>query len=649
MQTAYHNSRQSKYRAPFGAVKTSDKFRLSLSVSDELNSQLTSVKLRIWIYDSERLIDPIAVTQDGDGMLYSFELTAPEEPLLIWYCFILKTPSRTLYYGGDSGEGSLTDYFPPCFRITVYSWAYTTPDWFKKGIIYQIFPDRFYKSGYDTVKAGANYHASLGRPVVVHESWSEKPLYRPLPGEVYYNPCDFFGGNLQGIRERLPMLADLGVNCIYLNPVVESPSNHRYNASDYMRIDPFLGDDNALRELAGDARKYGIRIMLDGVFSHTGDDSVYFNKRGTYPSLGAYQSQDSPYYSWYDFEAFPDKYKCWWGFETLPETNELDSDYSEFVLSVLDHYASLGIYSWRLDVADELPDEFIKKLRRRIKQNDPDGILLGEVWEDAITKRDGFGNWRGYAHGDELDSCMGYPFRQAVVDYLTGVCDARGLLERLGAICESYPEPFLMAQMNLLSSHDTQRILSVLGGCPHRDALTRDEQAEFTLPDDAVKLAKRRFVLATIIQMTFVGVPSLYYGDEAGMCGLADPFCRETYPWGKEDTQLYESIRRLTRARCENTSLMFGGITMCALSESVIAIRRAWGDSQAIAVVNGRDCEANISLCASDFNELAGADDCCIVGCYEDVLTDGTFDANNGVLNLTLSPYEGALLIKRRK
>ncbi|MDO4567731.1 MAG: glycoside hydrolase family 13 protein [Clostridia bacterium] len=646
MRSALHNSRLHEYRSPFGAVRTGDKCVLSLFVSAELNSRLHSVKLRLWPDDHEELAEPVSLHERDGGMLYHFEIAAPDAPCVIWYYFILYTDGHTLYYGGDSGEGDVYDHLPPSFRITVFDREFETPDWFARAIIYQVFPDRFYKSGDDTFEAGAAYHSRLGRPVYKHENWRDEPLFEPLPGAACYNPCDFFGGNLRGIREKLPYLADLGVTCIYLNPVFESPSNHRYNTSDYMRIDPFLGDEAELRALSDAAAPYGIRLMLDGVFSHTGDDSVYFNRYGTYPDAGAYQSRESRYYPWYGFYSFPDSYRCWWGFDTLPEVNELDGSYMEFVRSVLDKYAALGIHSWRLDVADELPNDFIRMLRRELKRNDPNGVLLGEVWEDAVTKTDGLGNRRGYANGDMLDSCMGYPFRDAVVEYLLGNCDARGLLRRLGAICEGYPEPFLRAQMNLLSSHDTQRIISVLGGCPHRDALTREEQARFELSDEALRLGKARYVLAAVIQMAFIGVPCIYYGDEAGLTGLADPFCRKTFPWGDEDAALQAAIRALSRARSRSDALKLGGIAMCAVDESVFTICRTHGEHQAVAAVNRSSDARSVTLCAKGFSECNGVLTA-FAGEYECALTGAVLRCTDGNIRLTLPPLGGALLIKR--
>ena len=335
---------------------------------------------------------------------------------------------------------------------------------------------------------GLAEHRALGHRMRIHTNWDEPVAHLPQEGEKEYCPCDFYGGNLWGVIKKLPYLQELGVGCIYLNPVMLSNSNHRYNTLDYLKVDPMLGGDEALRTLAAEAKRRGIRLMLDGVFSHTGDDSLYFDRKGIYG--GACGDPDSPYREWYDFHSYPDGYRCWWGFLSLPEVKELTPSYMEFIGGVLEHYAQMGITSWRLDVADELPDEFIAFLREKLKSLDPSGVLVGEVWEDASNKRSP--NRRKYVDGRELDGVMGYPFRDAALDFFRFRTDAEGLCEELWQLMENYPAPFYRASMNILGSHDTARILTALGGAPPRDTLTREEQARFRLSDEAQKLAVQR-------------------------------------------------------------------------------------------------------------------------------------------------------------
>ncbi|HWQ59132.1 MAG TPA: glycoside hydrolase family 13 protein, partial [Clostridia bacterium] len=516
-----HDSHAPAFRSPFGAIRACGEVRLHLRMDSYLNVR---ARLRLWIDGGERLIEG---NRAGDGIDFAF---ASANTGLVWYFFVIDAPGGTKWYGarnpGFGGTGALYDYAPPSWQITVYDGAFETPARFRGGLVYQIFPDRFARSNRDDVSR-YGYHLSMGRPLLAHESWDEPVLFEPPSGAKDYDPCDFYGGDLAGIEAKLPYLKELGVTCLYLNPVFEAASNHRYNTADYMKVDPMLGGEEALASLAKAAKEQGISLMLDGVFSHTGDDSVYFDRRGVYAGDGAYRTKDSPYAKWYDFASWPDSYRCWWGFKSLPEVNEDEPGYRDFIGRVIDRYAQLGITSWRLDVADELPDGFIEFLRRRLKRSDPDGMLLGEVWEDASNKVD-YGMRRAFADGRELDGVMNYPFRAALVDFLLYRMDARGLCLRLNSLRENYPAPFYEACLNVLGTHDTVRIFTTLSGAPHRDALTRREQAEYAPTPDAAARGRARQILAAMVQMAYPGVPCIYYGDEVGLSGMADPFNRAT-------------------------------------------------------------------------------------------------------------------------
>ncbi|MBR6006876.1 MAG: 4-alpha-glucanotransferase, partial [Clostridia bacterium] len=385
---ACHNSREKRYRSPQGALPcgTEAVLRLRLWGSD---AERASVMLRLWSDGHENLIRGQREYRDG-ALYHVFYFRTSETPQLEWYYFIIDVGGERRFYGGRTGEGKPSGQQPPDFQITVYDGSYHTPDWFKEAVVYQIFPDRFNRGKPDkdgrTALDRLDFHEKLGRRVFRHYDWNEPVLHTALPGEKHYAPCDYFGGDLEGVREKLPYIASLGVSCIYLNPIFEAASNHRYNTGDYMRVDPVLGTGEDLAALVRDASALGIRIMADGVFSHTGEDSVYFNRYGRYNSVGAYSGPQSPYFGWYDFKRFPDKYRCWWGFETLPEVKEDTPTYVEFIGNVLKKWSRYGITSWRLDVADELPDSFIEKLRTMVKANDPEGVLLGEVWDDASNK-----------------------------------------------------------------------------------------------------------------------------------------------------------------------------------------------------------------------------------------------------------------------
>lgn len=653
--SAYHNSREIRYRFPQGALKCLEGAVLKI-VLFGADAPYAKVFLRLWADGSEALIcgkrEPtFSFINDGENpheMCFSFHITAPETPQLIWYYFIIDVHGEKLYYGAWSGKGQLSSCVPPDYQITVYDPGFTTPKWFREGIVYQIFPDRFHRGGADaegrTSLERASYHENMGRRVVRHEDWNEDVLYRALPGEKHYSPCDYYGGDLRGIIEKLPYLASLGVSVIYLNPIFEAASNHRYNTSDYLSVDPILGTKDDLAELVKAAEGFGIKLMLDGVFSHTGDDSVYFNKYGNYPGLGAYGGAKSPYYEWYDFRHFPDDYRSWWGFTTLPEIRELVPSYVEFIKTVLRHWAQLGISAWRLDVADELPDEFIRMLRTELKSMDPDALLLGEVWEDASNKEWAEG-LRKYVYGHELDSVMNYPFRDAVCGFLTGHIDAYALNEALAGQRERYPEPFYHACMNILGSHDTHRILSVLGGAPSKNVLTRDQQAEFRLEEKQYALGKRRLFLASTLQYSMPQPPCVYYGDEVGMTGLSDPFNRATYPWGHEDAELVKQYRMLGELRRNNAALRRGQTAFLAVNSEVFAVFRRCENKSVITLINRSDSAQEIRVSAKDFTEGPDANSVRFAQLYRDAIGADTVVTNGEAISVALRPCTALILI----
>lgn len=630
-----HHSRELYYRCPQGALKCGETVTLRLSIPNECGYP----RLRVWALGGEEILEG-----SRDGGAFTFEYTAPKEPCLVWYYFIVDTPEGRRYYGGRTGEGREADYPPTAYQITVYHPSFKTPSWFGEGIIYQIFPDRFRRGGERGGLDRVEYHTKLGRRALVHEGWDEDVLHTPLPQCRDYDPCDYFGGDLEGIIEKLPYLKSLGVTCLYLNPVFEAASNHRYNTADYKKIDPVLGSEEDFRRLSGECQKLGIRVMLDGVFSHTGDDSVYFNRYGRYGGGGAYRDRGSPYYSWYRFTAYPDSYRSWWGFETLPEVDECDETYQKFISTVLKFWRERGASGWRLDVADELPDEFIAMLRRELKKLDENSVLLGEVWEEASNKQGALGR-RKYVDGFELDSVMNYPFRDAVIDFFLFRTDAVGLNERLAALWENYPPPFYMSLMNLLGSHDSVRILTALGGAPHRDALTREEQAKFELDSSALERGRKRVMLATLIQMAMPGAPCIYYGDEAGMTGMADPFNRRTYPWGREDKELLKRYRQITAARTRRESLRKGDFAFAPIGEDVFVVARQLGRDSVIVAVNRSSDSKEAAVSADLFREGPFAPRIRIAAQYEDIFSGVRLPGDGGTVRMVLPPLSGTMLL----
>ena len=394
-----------------------------------------------------------------------------------------------------------------------------------KEYIYQIFVDRF-NNGNDEGKINNPKKNSF-----IYGDWNDEPFYiKDNEGNIVR--WDFYGGNLLGVIEKLEYIKSLGVTTIYLNPIFEAVSCHKYDTGDYKKIDPMFGDEDIFKRLCEEAKKLGIGIVLDGVFSHTGVDSKYFNKFGNYDSLGAYEAKESPYYNWYRFYDYPNKYECWWGIDNQPNVEELEPSYVNYIInardSVVNKWMGLGASGWRLDVADELPDEFIYKMKKKIKEINSEAVLIGEVWEDASNKIS-YDKHRAYLYGEELDSITNYPFRDNIISFLKGDIDGYYFSRRIMSLYENYPKESFYSNMNMLGTHDTERI--------------------FTMLDENQNSLKH----ALIIQMTFPGVPLIYYGDEAGLTGGKDPMNRKTYPWGKENKDILDMYKKLTTMRKENS------------------------------------------------------------------------------------------------
>jgi len=474
---------------------------------------------------------------------WSIAFEAPE-PGLYFYHFSIK--GAGFISCGEQETGYFSER-PHSFMLTTYSKDYKTPDWFKGGVMYQIFPDRFCKKG---TMPDINSR--------VERNWGEEPYFRPNEyGKVLNN--DFFGGNLKGIESKLPYLEQLGVSVIYLNPIFEAASNHRYDTSDYMHIDPFLGTEKDFQDLINAAQKKGIRIILDGVFNHTGDDSVYFNKYGHYSSVGAYQSKSSPYYSWYSFQHYPYDYESWWGIDILPEINENSEDYQRFIFGeggVLKKWLGFGIGGYRLDVADELPDFFLQKLRKSVKESNPDAIIIGEVWEDASNKV-AYSKRREYLQGHELDSVMNYPLKEAIIGYVQSG-NAGNLLHTVRVLINHYPKQTLDCLMNILGTHDTARILTVLGGiyCHNKEEMS--SSCAYLSPK-AKQKAIKKLKMAAVLQFTLPGVPCVYYGDENGLEGHIDPFCRRCFDWNHINEDLLAFYQKLGNVRKEYRDIFKDG------------------------------------------------------------------------------------------
>lgn len=580
------NSRNTVHKYPFGAVKENEKITFKVVLPRSLSCR--GVNLVIHKDGCEnRYHQFFWLSMQGEGEEWWCLDYIPEETGLYFYHFEYDTPwgmSQILHDGSCLGtlSGGTLDW-----QMTVYAKDFTTPKWLKGGLIYQIFPDRFASSG--TPKNGVPKDRKL------RSDWGGEPEWRPTKdGKVLNN--DYFGGDLKGIEEKLPYLSSLGVSCIYLNPIFEAQSNHRYDTSDYSKTDSILGTEEDFSSLCKTAKEYGISIILDGVFSHTGDDSVYFNKYGRYGKGGAYNSQNSPYYKWYKFMSWPDKYHSWWGIDILPEVTEESPEFIEFITGkngIARKWLKLGARGWRLDVADELPDKFIDEFRKAIKEEKEDAFLLGEVWEDASNKFS-YGERRRYLQGAQLDSVMNYPFAEAVITFVrTGVVE--GFTDKIMTILENYPKCVIDVLMNHIGTHDTMRAVTRLAGesCEYRD---RQWQSSKKLTQKQYEKGIKLLKIASAIQYTLPGVPSLYYGDEAGMQGYKDPFNRVCYPWGNENEELISWYKSLGKVRQQCKCLKDG--SFCTVSEMLgcLAYTRSGKEDEIMLIANRNEHEIDYYL-----------------------------------------------------
>lgn len=536
------DSRDLRYKTPYGAVPSGTAVQLALRPKRSMCFTKASMVAEYESKDHQKVIQPMVWEgYELDQDLFTTQLITKDYVGLVWYSFTLT--------GLDGHKEALGPY-----QLTVYDGNEEVPSWFGEGMTYQIFPDRFLRSRIP------NPDGLVGGRWV-HQSWQENPEYRPdYKGEVRNR--DFFGGDLNGVIEKLDYLKSLGVETIYFNPIFEAAENHRYGTADYSRVDPMLGTNDDFKRLCDEAHKRKMRIMLDGVFNHTGYVSRYFNGDGFYPEKGACQSWDSPYRTWFSFIEWPRKYESWWGIYSLPAVNEQDPGYRNFIFgdenSVVRRWLRAGADGWRLDVADELPDDFVHGIHAAARAEKKDAVVVGEVWEDGSTKV-AYGVRRKHILGGHCDGLMNYPLRNAILSYFLGH-GAEGFVDTMETIRENYPRFAFYSAMNSLGTHDTPRILTLLGtGSECRDQ-SRDWRANYRLSPKQRRRGKDLLRLASLLLFTFPGSPTVYYGDEAGMEGFEDPFNRQTYPWGYEDRELVDWFRALGMLRSTHTALRNGEI-----------------------------------------------------------------------------------------
>ena len=553
----YHNSREALYRTPSGAQPCGTEITLRLRVEEE--RQPDKVLLRAW-YGEEHFYDMLP--SEDDARLYEVCVALPKTPCLFWYDFHVWSAGHFFWYGnaedGLGGEGAPVWGSARSFQVTVYDPAFRAPEWTRGAVFYQIFPDRF------RTDAGARSRA--GKRDML--AWDTPVPYRADPETGDFQALDFYGGSLRGIAEKLPYLESLGVTALYLNPCFEATSNHRYDTVDWKRIDPLLGDEADFSALCAEAEKRGIRILLDGVFSHAGAKNPDF--------LAARRSRDAKRFDWFLFNTWPDDYKCWWGFRNVPELNKNASGVREYFLSDSDsvtrRWLKAGSSGWRLDVADELPMDYLRQLRENVRAQRKDAFILGEVWEDASNKIS-YGQMRCYCLGDTLDGVMNYPLREAALEFLTGRIPAGAFKRRMDSLYENYPAPFAQGLLNLLGSHDRARVLNVLAGADGEE-MPRPQRGKLRLTARQRETGKRLLQMMLWLICFMPGMPCVYYGDEAGMEGATDPYNRAPFPWGHEDAQLQQFFAKTLKRYRASAALAGGALEIEAPDDDALCVRR---------------------------------------------------------------------------
>jgi len=572
----------SYFRSPRGAVNVPGTLTLHIKL---LRGEAKNPRVCLYIDggdSSELAMDYICATGAYD--VYKLDIDF-DTTGLYWYNFLLETVHSSYHTVPEHAGGG--------FQVTVCKPDEVQPDWIRGGTIYHIFVDRFRNGGKMRLGPGAFHRAD----------WGGCPYFLPDERGIVRNN-DFFGGDLYGIIEKLPYLEELGVTCIYLSPIFEADSNHKYDTGDFMKVDIAFGGDEALEELCKKADEFGMRVILDGVFNHVGSDSVYFNRNGKYNSVGAYQSCSSPYRDWFTFND-DGTYEAWWGIELLPAINKLNKKYRSFLCDedgVIAHWMRKGISGWRLDVVDEVPDILLDPLCQAMRKEKSDVYIAGEVWEDASHKI-AYSVRRRYFLGGQLNSVTNYPLKDAII-----VCvkdgDVSKLASTMASLRKNYPKNVLDSLMNILGTHDTMRILTALSGADFPEG--KYAMSHFKLTAEELAVAKIRLKLAAALQFTLPGVPCVYYGDEAGMEGGADPFNRVCYPWGKEDTEIITWYKKLAEIRRNHNCFKDGEYELIEARDGVFAFTRGEDNDRVLIAVNVSDKERIITASGFNYDLLKG-------------------------------------------
>ena len=574
------DSKLPQFKTPFGCLTPNEECTLTIHIPASVQTTSVTCVLNYEHGEIAQLIPMGYKIKKGPYDYFQGSFSIPYTGLYFYYFRIeTRTGCFKLYKEGDDTNMEAGDLW----QVSCVPESFRTPDWAKGATIYQVFPDRFNKAGKVDLTGKLE-------PYTVHKYWYDEVDWKPTPEGVVLNN-DFYGGNFQGITEKLDYIADMGATILYLNPISKSFSSHRYDTGDYKTPDPMLGTMEDFKAMVKAAHDRGLKVILDGVYSHTGSNSLYFNRENAFDGkLGAYQTPASPYYNWFTFYNWPDSYHCWWNFDTLPTVNKMHPDFIKYIItdedSVIAHWLKAGADGFRLDVADELPDEFLKLLYDRVKEINPDAYVLGEVWEDASNKS-AYDRRRQYFTNAELDSVMNYPFRTAIINFIRGWDAGQGLKNTVMSIVENYPAEVVHCNMNLLGTHDTPRILTAL--VDDFDG-SREEKAKRRLSRNQFDVARERLLAASFLQYTLPGSPSLYYGDEACMEGYRDPFNRRPYPWGREDPEFMEHFKRLGQLRKNHAALRLGDISFFEAGDKHVGFTRSYkGETLRIYVNRSAD------------------------------------------------------------
>jgi glycosidase len=514
----------------------------------------------------------------------------------LFFChFEFISEGKRFYTAFDGNENAyISDRYVNEIQIVVYNEKYACPEWLVGGAMYQIFPDRFARGG----------DAARREDAVYDDEWDNGiPEYPDRVGDSFPNN-KHFGGTLYGVADKLSYLSELGINCIYLNPIFDAYSNHKYDTCDFLKVDKTFGGDESLAFLVEKAHEKGIKVILDGVFNHVGDDSIYFDAYGKH-GTGACVSTDSPYFGWFDFSRYPDEYESWWGIRNLPKIVRNES-YIRFITEeVIPKYMNMGIDGWRLDVADELEADFLDRIANAVKACKPDALIIGEVWEDASNKI-AYDERKRYFRGNQLDAVTNYPFRNAIIDFVQ-YGDSAFLADTVSTLYRHYPPHKLACLMNFLGSHDTERIATVLGGEPDMGD-ENDVLATRRMSDSERERAKHLLKNAYLLLACLPGVPCIYYGDEIALEGYHDPFNRRPFPSYGFDDDYSRFFARVNNLRKSEPLFKSAEMTVSELSSGVVRIDRIGEGERLTVLANMSDNDFSTRLEKTSFDIINGAE-----------------------------------------